>query len=541
MFALRALRFAWAGRIAIKSPIVVSAAGIPVPDSAIQPNGARLGSLVLALLIAAALALVLLVRIPAMVDYLNHLARMYLISAGGSPYYRIEWALYPNLAMDLIVPQMGRLVGVETAMRLFLLVSQLLIVSGAMAIEYVVKRRFQLAGFAAVLFLYCLPFAWGFLNYEMAQGLALWGIAVMLALDARFWPLRLAVHTLFVAALFAAHFFAFGIYGAVLGVHELWRAWQRGAPLRETAPRLLLLAAPAAAVLALMALGGGAIGNSGTHWHFGYKPYWLFAIMSGYSLTVSSASVAVLVGWLALGAKRGVLRFAPAGLWLAAGFALLYLAMPDQLFGVSFVDQRVLAAAALVLPAFLTLSLPSRRWLLASLAMAIALTLANLAVVSSVWLSYRADYAAMIASFGRIEKGAHILVAHSGTGDDPPLRDLTEYPIYHAPTLAVHYADAFVPNLFTATGKQPLRARAQVARLDIPEGGPIPLAVLTAIAAGKPPAGTPEFVRTWNRDYDYLYVLGPQRANPLPALLQEVTRSRRFVLYRVRRAAVARR
>jgi hypothetical protein len=162
-------------------------------------------------------------------------------------------------------------------------------------------------------------------------------------------------------------------------------------------------------------------------------------------------------------------------------------------------------------------------------------TLANLAVVYTVWLSYRADYAAMIASFGRIEKGARILVAESGEADDPPLRDLTEFPIYHAPTLAVHYADAFVPNLFTGVGKQPLRARVPVAWLDIPEGGPFPLAVLVAVADGKPPAWTPAFVRTWERDYGYLYVLGPQRGNPLPAVLQEVTRDRRFVLFKIRR------
>jgi hypothetical protein len=495
------------------------------------------GAVVLALLIAAALAPVFLVHIPAMVDYPNHLARMYLIAAGGSRYYQVEWALYPNLAMDLIVPQLGKLFGVETAMRVFLLLSQLLVVSGAMAIEYGVKRRVALSGFAAVMFLYCMPFAWGFLNYEMAQGLTLWGIAVMLALDARAWLLRLVVHTLFVAALFAAHFFALGIYGAVLGLHELWRAWQRRAPLRETALRLLLLAAPAAAVLALMLLTGGAIGKASTpwHWHFGYKPLWLIGVMNGYSLTVAGASLALLIGWLTLAAKRGALRFAPEGAWMTGGFVLLYLAVPAQLLDASFVDLRVPVAAALVLPAFLNLSLPSRRWRVASLALASVVTLANLAVVYTVWLSYRADYAAMIASFGRIEKGARILVAESGEADDPPLHDLSEYPIYHAPTLAVHYADAFVPNLFTGVGKQPLRARVPVAWLDIPEGGPFPLAVLVAVADGKPPAWTPAFVRTWERDYGYLYVLGPQRGNPLPAVLQEVTRDRRFVLFKIRR------
>src|SRR4051794_7413128 len=75
-----------------------------------------------AVLIAAALAPVLFTPIPAMVDYANHLARMYLLAADGTaaanPHYQTEWGIYPNLAMDLVVPQWARLTGVENATRL---------------------------------------------------------------------------------------------------------------------------------------------------------------------------------------------------------------------------------------------------------------------------------------------------------------------------------------------------------------------------------------------------------------------------------------
>src|SRR3984885_3401029 len=123
---------------------------------------ARVGSdrclaiLVFSLLAAAAFLPMLLTPIPAMVDYPNHLARMYILAQDGAPdanpYYEVAWALYPNLAMDLLVPQMARLIGVENATRLFLLLSQLLIVGGALALERVVKGRVQLAGFAALMF-----------------------------------------------------------------------------------------------------------------------------------------------------------------------------------------------------------------------------------------------------------------------------------------------------------------------------------------------------------------------------------------------------
>jgi hypothetical protein len=494
---------------------------------------------VFALLAAASFLPVLLTPIPAMVDYPNHLARMYILSQNGAPdanpYYEVAWALYPNLAMDLLIPQMARLISVENATRLFLLVSQLLIVGGALVLERVVKGRVHLAGFAALMFLYCLPFTWGFVNFEFGLGVALWGIAAYLAVAERALPVRLVVNAAFVMALFGAHFFALGVYGATLGFYELWRTYDRKVSYRDAALRLAILAIPAVALFGGMRLTAGSIGSEGTTWLFEYKPIWLFRIMNGYNLTVSAASALALMASLCFAAKRGVLKLEPAGIWLATGFALLYLAIPSKLLGTSFVDLRVIPAAALIMPAFCSLSLPSRRWTIAALTAVTGITLANLAVVFGVWLSYRADYAAIIESFHKIDRGSLVLVGGSGDGEDPPFDDLTRYPMAYAPTLAVHYANAFVPNVFTEVGKQPVQARAAVRRLAIPYGGPMPIRVLTAIAAGQAPSDIPPFIRTWYRDYDYLYVLGPRVENPLPDLLEELDGSARFVLYKIHR------
>src|SRR6266478_7013575 len=101
------------------------------------------GLIVVGLLFVASVAPGLLVEIPAMIDYVNHLARMHLLvdAAAGrpNPAYEIDWHLYPNLAMDLIVPMLARFVSVETAARLFLLASQTLVISGAIALEMVVR------------------------------------------------------------------------------------------------------------------------------------------------------------------------------------------------------------------------------------------------------------------------------------------------------------------------------------------------------------------------------------------------------------------
>src|SRR5258708_30068633 len=118
---------------------------------------------------------------------------------------------------------MGGVVRVENGTGVFLLLSQLLVVGGALVLERVVKGRVQIAGFVALMFLYCLPFTWGFVNFEFGIGVALFGIAAMLWADEKTWLLRLAINALFVVALFTAHFFALGIYGATLGIVELWR------------------------------------------------------------------------------------------------------------------------------------------------------------------------------------------------------------------------------------------------------------------------------------------------------------------------------
>jgi hypothetical protein len=494
--------------------------------------------IVFAVLLAASLSPALLVRIPAMADYPNHLARMFILCASGgadeNSFYQVAWALYPNLAMDLLIPQMARLIGVEDATRLFLLLSQILIVTGAIALERAVKGRVQISGFAALMFLYCLPFAWGFLNFEFALGLAFWGIAAALMVQERPWPLRLAVNALFVAALFAAHFFALGIYGASVGLYELWRAWDRKTPYVETALRLLVLAVPAVVLLGVMTLTGGAIGGAGTNWFFQFKPLWFFHIMDGYSLPLSVASEVGLFGFVYFAAKRGILKLDPAGVRLAIGFAVLYLAMPSRLFNTSYADLRIVAAAAFILPAFCVFSPPSRFWRYLAMSGAAAVTIANLAVVLFVWISYRTDYAALIESFGKIDKGSFVLVSHSGRGDDPPLNNLLDYPMYNAPTLAVHYADAFVPSLFAVAGKQPVTVRPAYKRLEETTYGIVPVAVLKAIAEKRLPNAA-EFIDSWQRDFDYLYVIGQNAPNPMPDALTEVYAASRFMLYKIRK------
>lgn len=487
---------------------------------------------------ALSLAPVALVDVPAMVDYPNHLARMSVLARAGtraaSPFYDVTWALYPNLGMDLLVPPLARLVGTVPATRLFYLASQILIVSGAMALSFAVRRQCLAAGLVACALLYCVPFAWGFVNFEFGLGLALWGMAGWIALARGPALPRLALHGLLVVMLYASHLFALGIYGFTIGVWELWRARAERRGARRALATLAGMAAPALLVAGATLAMGVTVGGSGTGWAFGQKLVWLFSL-NGFSREISLVVTATLALLAYALARKGFMRFVGGGVALLAAYAALFIVMPFVFLDTAFVDVRVPAAAALILPAFLVIEIPDARWRRAAAILAGTGALANLAAVAWIQAGYRSDYAALYASFDRLPRQARILIATEAEAEDPPV-SLAEYPMYHAPTLAVDAIDAFVPTLFTYPGKQPIRPKPAYRDIAVSQGGPIEVAILAAIAAGEPHPHAPDYVRDWTHDFDAVYVLRGSGRNPLPNVLEPAVAGRRFTLFRVRTA-----
>src|SRR5437899_8969630 len=63
--------------------------------------------------------------LPPLSDYVNHLARMQVIAelSNNHPiatFYQVNWQVIPNLAMDIIVPPLARIVNVYLAGQVFL-------------------------------------------------------------------------------------------------------------------------------------------------------------------------------------------------------------------------------------------------------------------------------------------------------------------------------------------------------------------------------------------------------------------------------------
>ena len=74
---------------------------------------------------AVTLSPLLWVRVPPLVDYPSHIARMWILVHGAeipelARNYTVHWRLLPDLAMDLIVPVLSTMMAVEQAGRVFI-------------------------------------------------------------------------------------------------------------------------------------------------------------------------------------------------------------------------------------------------------------------------------------------------------------------------------------------------------------------------------------------------------------------------------------
>jgi hypothetical protein len=219
-----------------------------------------------------------------------------------------------------------------------------------------------------------------------------------------------------------------------------------------------------------------------------------------------------------------------SGLWLAGGFVLLFLATPYRLLGSAYIDVRVPIAALLILPAYTMISM-TRRVAALAIAVPIGIALVNVAVTSAVWLSYQDDYAKLKASFTLLDRPSRILV---GDSTDEPGR-LLELPMHHAPTLAVS-VKALVSSLAAFPGIQPITVVKEHRNLAITEvlySDPVPLPILVALATGTDDPRVPRFLRHWTSEFDYLYLVGPRIANPLPGRIEELTGGKLFTMYRI--------
>lgn len=487
---------------------------------------------------------VFLVGVPPLADYVNHLARMRVIAVQGvdpslTAFYKIDWQLIPNLAMDLIVPVLDRMLDIYRAGQIFTALTVLSMVTGPMAVHKALFGRINAFPLVAFVVVYNGIFLFGMMNYLLGVGLAMWGLAAWIALKERPAILRMVVSAVFCFLLYVCHLYAVGLYGLAIGSYELW-AWSR----RRFALDRALVIELVALIVPVLPLVPLLMGSStwGLVKEYAWAPQ---SKMEGLELIfrtyVDTHDLALMgLGAMALGwaLHRGILSVHGA-IWPLAifGFAV-FLAMPYTLFGSEMADQRMPVALLLMLIGFVHLD-PDDKWSKAGfLVLVVGFAAMRVGDVAVHWLKIDAIYTDMRASFASMPRGSKILVS---VADEPKGAQAEQDAISHAPCLAMIERSALVSTAFTVKGKQIMTVRkAFRAQVDTEDGVPPAISQLVATSyVFDDDEPREHFWDKWTEEDDYVYVLYTEREadNPDPSNLDLAYDGKGFQLYKVKKNA----
>ena len=478
--------------------------------------------------------------LPPLEDYVNHLARMHVIASISKDvdlarFYEIDWQFVPNLMMDLTVPILAKVMSIYLAGEVFIIAAFVLIASGTFALNRALFGTWSLTPLIAFPLLYNYVLLVGVMNYEFGIGLALWGLAVWMMIRERAWPLRLAVSAIFVLALFFCHLYALGVYGLGLLAFELWRLFVvKPLPWRTAFVDFVATGVPFLVTMPFL------VNNpiltldhvDDFHWQSLGKIKGLIYVVEVYSDAVALAITGALILAGIWAARRHLLRFHPAGIFVLGVGCVIYFALPRVLFGTYMGDQRLPVAVAYMAIACLSLDLRHRLVRRGFLALSLVMLVVRVTEVNVGWEQQSTTTSEFQASVKRIARGSRVLVAYA---DPSRSNDVEDLGLVHADCLAILERSALVTTAFTVEGKQIMHVRPEYRdEVDTQDGTP-PSTAQLVVAALRPSSNSTAYWSNWPEKYDYVYSLftDDDTPNPAPDLLSLVYEGDGFQLYRV--------
>ena len=421
---------------------------------------------------------------PAMPDYPAHLASYYLIAGGASKFYHIEWAFLPNLAGEIAIPLLSKLVGLEFATRLFVTIGLMLWVIAPALIQRALFGRMSIAPLFAALFAYNANFVWGFLNYDFAMGASLAVFAVWIASEGRRTPLHLAGFALAATAIYFSHLFALATLGLLMMSFEFgvwWEARSARALLRRVGSLASVFAPAAICFLFLKPpaqTGDGVVFNLLTTafdrldaailLSFDNPSYMLLALL------------AVLFG---AGLWRGWIVVHRRMVAPLAALALAAIFMPEWAMGGWGVHMRLPAVLGAL--AFASVEFRLDRNATRALAASAAIVLAyNALALTRSWVAYDRQFAEFRAAAQALPPDARLMTVLDGDA----IGYRSDQPYWHMAEFAIVERGAFTPLLFTTKDQHIVRIDPEwqsIAAGSAEQGSPPDIDELDDLAAGR--------------------------------------------------------
>jgi hypothetical protein len=518
----------------------------------------RLWWISLLAMLAALTVPILSVEVPPLTDYPNHLARCYILAFGKtdpilSQMFSSHWQIIPNIGVDLILPALMHIFPPLIAGRIVLALCLLLPVSGTVALSYAYFRQrsfWQIAaGFAAynaLLFL-------GFMNFELAIGIALWGAAGWVRFREQYPAATIALSAVIATIAFFFHLVGFCFFVLLIGTYELELIFRVGlrtkAALQNAATRTLLVAITLAIPLVLYLLSPlGKVAGTIEWARFKDKVFNLLVPFQDYSFGFDLLLIAPVIAFLLLCILTRRARVSPAGLTSSLILLLGYAIMPRGMKGGYFADLRLpIMLGFMVFAAFIPSRLTLRQKVAAGLVL-VALFLTRIGYITTTWVRAQRDVSDVREVIASVTPGSTVLAADVTWHDNPDwfasmprsrwLPHLT-VTYTHLAAFALLDRHAFWSNIFAAPAQQPLQLKEPYRDLRVVESPPPGYHLLAAKTFSSTELKRFPFLPDWSNKFDYVLVLNaegaPELEHFLPDRLQFVERRGIAALLKVKR------
>ncbi|MDR3539277.1 MAG: hypothetical protein P4L71_22505 [Acetobacteraceae bacterium] len=453
------------------------------------------------------LPLLLTAHLP-LTDLPNHLARQYILRDWASSptlqaFYAIHWALVPNLALEIFVLAVRRVMSIDLAIRTFCIVTMLLLFGGTRLVNRQLGGAQARAYRFAPLLCYGGPFQYGFLSYCFGIGLALLLFGFYLRIRERGWGWLVLLMPLSFALLLC-HLAAFGLFAIAVGACELTHGFVAAGGLTRRLPAalvrhqvgpLLCLVPVFLVFLWLSPTADHSTAASIIRFSTLHQKARSFASITLFtSPKLEVGLLALALAGLAAAVLSRTMRLHPVGAAATATMLLVWLALPNIALGGAYIDYRVPWAVAFFLLASV---IPGRRHDRLAVPFAgcfAALAVARIALIAGLWLSWEPTLAALDTALSRLPVGSRLMVVEGR----PPSGEVFRQPdLEHVAAYAVARRQAFMPGMFASLSGQILYFQPHY--LDLAQQAAFEVAIPASLERVLP-------------DYDYILDLLPDLA-----------------------------
>jgi hypothetical protein len=455
---------------------------------------------------------------PPLVDYQNHLSRAYILFhhlevPSFARDYTIAYEPIPNVALDIILVGLQFIFSPDLSGQIFLVLCVTLFVLGTHLLGLSYNRAPHPLALVALFFSMSSTFLYGFANFCFGTGVFLCGFALWRMWRTQWSLVRLATVVIIALVAYLSHLAAYAFFGVAIGCIVLADLVGRRRGIRELfldfAPLILPLL-----TFYLFMTGSGTVGEIG--WgNISGKVVNLFNLVRSYNIYFDGVVAALFFLAAILYCWQAKLKeWNNEALSLSIIFFLLYLVCPKVLFTSWGADARFLLPAGVLFLLAFPSELSSARRRVALVVMILVFT-GRLGLIASTWsmLDHRATR--VMVGIDLITEGARVYPFFERVeGAD---RNKIDRALGFIGNQAIIRRHAYMPNVFSAPGAQPLRYA-----IPTPCSGECPMDIsVDDLVAG---------------DYQYLWAFGgalPKAARSTNGMLVRIWEREGFSLWSI--------